>query len=124
MITMSGKCLDIKDGMSKFFQEAIDLNKMTNKNDSDVVKELTDLLKECEIDKYVLNTADKKLEIKYKEDFDIFYPRLNAEPKMNDPNVYGAPYGFGLIAFFDYKGWEIKGWITHHKPKIKKSNTL
>lgn len=81
-----------------------------------VRKELTDLLTKCEITNFRLNATDKVLTIDYKEDFDALFPRLDADPQVNTPG-YGTPYHFGKIAFFDYKGWRVQGWITKHKPQ-------
>ncbi len=64
-----------------------------------VCKELIDLLDKCGI-----------------EDFDAFYPMLNADPQVNEPG-YGTPYHFGKVAFFEYKDWRVQGAITVHKPK-------
>ncbi len=80
------------------------------------IEELTNLLKECKIDEYVLDTQERILEIKYKEDFETFFPKLNAEP-MIEKNDYCGMYPFGLSAFFLYNGWTISGRITNYKNK-------
>ncbi|MBU0470980.1 MAG: hypothetical protein KKA62_01380 [Nanoarchaeota archaeon] len=82
----------------------------------DVRKELTTLLDECGIEDFELNASDQVLIIKYKEDFDRFFPKLGADPQVHKPG-YGTPYHFGKVAFFDYEGWQVKGWITIHKPE-------
>ena len=78
--------------------------------------ELINILDECDIQAFELNTSSRTLHIKYKEDFDNFYPKLSANPKVNTPE-YGTPYHFGKVAFFYYNGWRVQGGIT-----VTKSN--
>ena len=78
-------------------------------NSRAVLKELSSLLEECKIDEWAIDTKNKKLTIYYKEDFDRFYPRLNAEPTISDPHGYGAPYGAGHWAFFITRDGKLKG---------------
>jgi hypothetical protein len=81
-----------------------------------VVKELIDLLDECGIEHYKLDTTRKQLTIEYKEDFDRFFPKFDAKPmKLDSQKDKFLPYGWDHYAFFDYKEWRIEGNIIRKK---------
>jgi hypothetical protein len=79
----------------------------------EVINELTDLLKKCKIDDYILNTHDHELTIYYKEDFNKFFPKLNAQPFFEKNNYSGQI----SLPKFDYKNWTIFGNVHNIKPK-------
>ncbi|MDD5650998.1 MAG: hypothetical protein PHF86_11370 [Candidatus Nanoarchaeia archaeon] len=80
----------------------------------ETIDELFNALKELNISEFVLDASKKTLDLKYKEDFDNFFPKFNGEPTtMNED--YGTPYGAGNIASFMYEEWTITGNIKEHK---------
>jgi hypothetical protein len=83
------------------------------------IADLTNLLAENNIEIFVLDTGKHTVTLQYKEDFDALIPKLGVEPMMHDPNQYGAPFSFGVYAFFYYKGWDITGNIKNRKPSEK-----
>ena len=80
-------------------------------------KELINLLDELNIEDFAINTEERKLRIHYKEDFDVFFPRLNLNvpPNVLNDRHKILPYGATHFAFFDYKGWHIEGNIATYK---------
>jgi hypothetical protein len=78
-------------------------------------RELIDLLDELNIENFTLNTEEKKLIIYYKEDFDIFFPKLNACPECFRDSAKVLPYTATHYTFFDYQGWDIRGNIVNNK---------
>ncbi|MFH1503372.1 MAG: hypothetical protein ABIE36_01825 [Candidatus Diapherotrites archaeon] len=87
-------------------------------NNKKTRKELISLLDELNIVDFTINTEEKQLSIHYKEDFDIFFPKLNAKPEVLRDRDKILPYGATHFASFDYNTWHIKGNILQHKPNL------
>ena len=81
-------------------------------------KELIDLLDKLNIENFTLNTEERKLAIHYKEDFDLFFPKLNASPECFRDSAKILPYTATHYAFFKYKGWDIGGNIIKNKANL------
>ncbi|MBS3155353.1 hypothetical protein J4404_02550 [Candidatus Woesearchaeota archaeon] len=82
------------------------------------LEELMKKIGECKIEHFSLDTKEKKLKLYYKEDFDSFFPRFKAQPRVIDTSSEPyLPYGAGHYAFFEYNGWKISGDVTSHKSK-------
>ncbi len=75
----------------------------------DARKELMSLLEKCSVKEFCLDTKNRELHLYNKEDFDRFFPELDAKPQIADSRKYGEPYGAGNVAFFEYGGWRISG---------------
>ena len=87
-----------------------------------VLDELKDALDGCGVEAYTLDTVKKRLVIGNREDFDSFIDYFEkkigkpVDARTADPRG-NAPYGQVCTAWFDYKGWHIKGFINIHKEK-------
>lgn len=79
--------------------------------------DLVKLVNELGIKDYSLNEKVKILTFQYVEDFNSFFPRLNAIPR-------NVNFNYRHWFMFTYKGWYVQVNSADHKPKIKKSNTL
>ncbi len=91
---------------------------MTESQNIKIRKELIDLLDELNIENFTLNTEERKLVIHYKEDFDLFFPKLNAHPECFRDSAKILPYTATHYAFFEYKEWDIRGNIINNKANL------
>jgi hypothetical protein len=92
---------------------------MSENQDTKTRKELINLLDNLNIEDFMINTKEKQLLIYYKEDFDNFFSKLNANPRVLDDKDKTLPYGATHFASFEYHDWFIKGNILANKKSNK-----